>query len=168
MEGNACHGRRKPTVSMVNRRTYDRLPWEDRFNRPTPVQVREALRSQPRRLYDLLRRNLQAMDGAREGVAWHGDCWRWTLEYRTRYSDEPLCVIVPSPTDLQLAVPLPQEFVQSLRLDRMKRPVRDGIGLAVAPFDTRWGVWSVQSAALMEDLVDLVEMKLRYEAREAG
>jgi hypothetical protein len=153
---------------MAQSRTYDRVPWEDRFNRPTAEQVREGLRAQPKRLFDLLRRSLRALDGAREVLAWHGDCWRWTLEYRTRQREEPLCVVVPSPADLQLAVPLSQDFVKSLRLDRMKRPVRDGIGLAAAPFDTRWGVWSIQAAAIVEDLIDLVELKLRYESREAG
>jgi hypothetical protein len=153
---------------MVSRRAYERIAWEDRFNRPAVERVREALRSVARRLFDQLRRNLLAIDGVSEVFAWHGDCWRWTLEYRTRHSDEPLCVLVPSPADLQFAVLLSPDFIQSLRLDRMKRPLREGIGLAVEPFDTRWGVWSVTSASLLEDLVDLVETKLRYEAREAG
>ena len=50
----------------------------------------------------------------------------------------------------------------------MKRPVKDGIGLAQDPFDTRLGVWSLQSETLLDDLVDLIELKLRHQAKQAG
>ena len=77
-------------------------------------------------------------------------------------------MLVPSPADLQLAVPMEREFVQSLPQRRMTRSVRDGIGLAQDPFDTRWGVWSIQSGSVLDDLVDLIELKLQHQARRAG
>ena len=50
----------------------------------------------------------------------------------------------------------------------MSRAVRDGIMLAGDPFDTNWAVWSIQSAAMVDDLVDLVELKMMHLAENAG
>ncbi len=153
---------------MVSPKVYDRIAWEDRFNRPTIAKLRAALDPESAGMFDMLRGHLLALDGATENFAWHGDCWRWTIEYHTKHSDEPLALVVPSPADLQLAVPLERDFVRSLSLRRMKRPVKDGIGLAQDPFDTRLGVWSLQSETLLDDLLDLIELKLRHQAKQAG
>ncbi len=153
---------------MVSPKTYERLAWEDRFNRPTVSRLRTALNRDSARLFDQLRRDLLGIDGVSETFAWHGACWRWTIEYHTEHSEEPLAVMVPSPTDLQLTVPLERDFVRSLPIRRMKRPLRDGVSLAQEPFDTRWGVWSLQSEGLLDDLVDLLELKLRHQGKKAG
>ncbi len=153
---------------MVSPKTYERLAWEDRFNRPTVARLRTALTEDSPRLFDQLRRALLGIDGVSESFAWHGACWRWTIEYHTEHSEEPLALVVPSPEDLQLAVPLDRDFVRSLSMRRMKRGIKDGIGLAQDPFDTRWGVWSVQSESLLDDLSDLLELKLRHQAKQAG
>jgi hypothetical protein len=50
----------------------------------------------------------------------------------------------------------------------MKRAVRDGVDLAQDPFDTRWGVWSIHAESLLEEVVDLIELKLRHEAKQVG
>jgi len=44
---------------------------------------------------------------------------------------------------------------------------RDGLELAQDPFDTRWGVWSIQAEGLLHDVVDLIERKLRHLNRQA-
>jgi hypothetical protein len=142
--------------------------WTDRFRSPSPEDLRENLRANMRHSFDVLRKRLQALQGARETVAWYGDCWHWSLEYRTRLSPEPLAVLVPAPTDVQLALPLDRDFTRSLPLQRMKRAVRDGLDLVQEPYESRWGVWSITSAALIEELQDLVEMKLAHLAKRAG
>ena len=153
---------------MLSPTGYERIAWEDRFNRPTADRLRAALDPEATKLFDQLRRHLKSVKGATEDFAWHGDCWRWTIEYHTEHSEEPLAVLVPSPVDLQLAVPLERDFVRSLPQRRMTRSVRDGIGLAQDPFDTRWGVWSVPAVGLIGDLHELVEAKLRDLAKAAG
>ncbi len=147
---------------------YDRNAWEDRFQEPSVEKLRAGLKAPAPKLFDAMRKHLLSLEGVRESAAWRGDCWRWTLEYRTRLSTEPLAVLVPSPSDLQIAVPLEREFVRSLSVRRMKRGLRDGLGLAQDPFDTRWGVWSIPAAGVLEDVVDLVELKLRHLAKQAG
>ena len=153
---------------MATSSVYERRAWDDRFNRPTVETLKAGLHYKTARLLDLIRRHLLALDGVTEDFAWHGDCWRWTIEYRTKLSDDPLAVLVPSPNDLQLAVPLELEFLRSLSLRRMKRALRDGVDLAQEPFDTRWGVWSIQAGSLLDELVDLIELKLRHQAKRVG
>jgi hypothetical protein len=101
-------------------------------------------------------------------LAWYGDCWRWSIEFRTRLSKDPLAVLIPCPQDLQLALPLDREFTSSLPIKRMKRAVRDGLELAQEPFDTRWGVWSLAGSSLLDDLQDLIELKLTHLRKRAG
>ena len=153
---------------MAKSRPYVRIAWEDRFNRPTVRQLRDGLPVRVRSLFDRCRKNLLALDTVTETLSWYGESWHWTIAYHSQHSEEPLCLIVPSPNDLQLAIPLDREFLNSLSTRRMKRAVRDGLELAREPFDTHWGIWSLQAASLVDDLQDLVESKLRHQGRVAG
>lgn len=147
---------------------YQRLAWTDRFRQPTLRELRLGLEPDARSLFDAMHKYLVQLDGVKERLAWYGDCWQWSIEYRTRLSDDPLAVIVPSPTDLQLALPLEREFANAVPVKRMKRAIRDGLELAREPFDTRWGVWSITAVNLIDDLQDLIELKLRHLAKRAG
>lgn len=154
---------------MRQRKGFERPPpWTDRFRSPSSADLRDALRPQSKPLFDLLRKHLQQIEGVRESVAWYGDCWHWSLEYRTRLTAEPLAVLVPAPHDLQLALPMDQEFSRTLPLQRLKRAVRDGLDLVQEPYNSRWGVWSINSATLIDELQDLVELKLAHLAKAAG
>jgi hypothetical protein len=148
--------------------SYQRVAWTDRFNTPTIAQLREGLPAQSRHLFDQLRRRITELDDVRESFAWHGDCWHWTLEYHTRHSDEPLALVVPSPTDLQLAMPVTREFSKLLATRRLKRAVRDGLDLVAEPFDNRWGVWSINVSSVLDDLQDIIELRLSQLAKRAG
>ncbi len=153
---------------MATPKRYERPAWEDRFNPPAPTALRAGLPAKAARLFDLTRRHMKALDGVTESPTWMGDCWRWTLEYRTKHAEEPLAVLVPSPADLQLAMPMDLDFVRQLESRRLKRSVRDGVGLAQEMFDTRWGIWSINSATMLEDLLDLIELKLNHLAKRVG
>ncbi len=153
---------------MASPKGYERPAWDDRFNRPSIERLRGAMNTASRRLFDTLHRHLGSLDGVRHVLAWNGECWRWTVEYRTRHSQEPLAVVVPSPSNLQVAVPLDRDFTRSLPTQRMNRALKEGLELAADPFDTRWGVWSIQGVGLVEEVVDLVELKRRHLARQVG
>lgn len=147
---------------------YEQLPWKDKFTEPTPQQLRRSLPESILDLFDRTRRHIRKLDGVDETVAWYGHCWCWSIEYRTGRSGEPLAILIPSPHDLQLAMPLDRAFITTLPMKRMKRAIRDGLDLAQEPFDTRWGVWSIQQDSLVEDLTDLVDRKLKHLAAEAA
>ena len=146
---------------------HGRIAWEDRFSEPTVARLREELPYPAARLFDKFRRRLLELDQIKETFSWHGPCWRWTIEFHTSHSAEPLALVIPSPPDLQLAIPLDRDFARSLPVRRMKRAVRDGLELAQDPFDTHWGVWSVQSAALLDDLLELIDLKLKASIQSA-
>ena len=154
---------------MRNQKGFERPPaWTDRFRSPSSDDLRESVRTQSRHHFEVLRRQLLELDGVRESIAWYGDCWHWSFEYRTRLSDQPLAVLIPAPFDLQLALPIDEEFTRALPLNRLKRAVRDGLDLAKEPYNSRWGVWSVTGISLIEELQDLIEMKLKHLTKAAG
>lgn len=147
--------------------------WHDRFNVPTVPRLRESLPASTRSTFDNLLAKLREIEGISESLAWHGECWRWTIEFRatapgrSAARTEALAVIVPNPADLQLAIPMSRDFAQSLPVKRMKSALREGLELAKEPFDSHWGVWSITSKNLIDDLQDLVELKLRHLTRKA-
>ncbi len=103
-----------------------------------------------------------------EHVAWHGECWHWTIEFRPCATASPAALIIPAPENLQLAMPVTREFVQSLPLRRLKKAVREGIELASEPFDTQMAIWSIASTGLVSDLQDLLNRQARHLARKTG
>ena len=153
---------------MAVAKTYDRLAWEARFNQPTPDQLRAGLPPAAARLMDRVQHAMSQLDGVAQGIRWYGECWRWSIEYRTDHSDEPLALLIPSPADLRLAVPLTCEFLRALPTSRLPRTVRDGLELARESFDSRWGLWSLDSPDILDNLVDLIESKLHHLAKQAG
>ena len=148
--------------------TYERLAWEARFNKPTAGRLRADLPAAAAKHMDRARRCLLRMEGVVEDYRWYGECWRWSIEYRSKLSDEPLAVLIPSPDDLRLAIPVAGEFVRSLSPSRLPRIVREGLDMARASFDSRWGLWSLDSAVIIDGLIDLIESKLRHLAKQAG
>ena len=153
---------------MTGKQSYERLAWADRFQKPSMGELRAELSTQPRHLFDAVRKHLIELDDVTENLAWYGDCWKWSVEYRTRLSKDPLAVLIPCPQDLQLALPLDREFAMNLPVKRMKRAVRDGLELAQDPFDTRWSLWSLAGVSLLDDLQDLIELKLKHLAKRVG
>lgn len=147
---------------MPTNSVYERAAWTDRFNAPSVKALRQGLPAPARPLFDRVHRCMTGLDGVEETFSWYGEGWNWTIEYRTKHCDDPLAVIIPAPTDLQLAVPMDLDFSRSLPVKRMKRAVRDGLELAQEPFDTRWAVWSLIANGLVEDLEGLVEQKLKH------
>jgi hypothetical protein len=140
--------------------TFVRRAWDDRYNQPTAEQLREALPTEVGELFDALRGFLCELDNVTEAMCWNGECWRWTLEYRLPQHEEPLAVLIPSPEDLQLAMPVSPDLPESLPARPLKRAVREGLELGLAPFDTRWGVWSISYPKIVEELASIVEINL--------
>jgi hypothetical protein len=149
-------------VQQQKRRRPPRKAWEDRFNQPGIDRLRRDLRAPEGALFDDARSELAALEDCRETLIWHGLSWKWTLEYRVGRAPHPLAVLIPNPTDLQIAVMVQPDFVRSVWNRRMKRALRDGLELAAAPFDTQWGVWSLTSQSLLDEVMDLVREKLEF------
>ena len=132
------------------------LPWQDRFTEPTPESLRGSLPEESILFLDRIRQTLLGHKGVSEKVGWYGINWCWSIEYRMGRKNDLMAVLVPSPTDLQLAIPIEPSFVNALPYRRLKRSIRDGLDLARAPFDTRWAVWSINQAHMLDDLDELL------------
>jgi hypothetical protein len=65
-------------------------------------------------------------------------------------------------------MPVSREFSKLLAAKRLKRAVRDGLDLVKEPFDNRWGVWSINASSLLDDLQDIIELRLTQLAKRAG
>lgn len=143
---------------------YDILPWQDRFNEPDAKALRQGLPAPLAKVFDQARAALIALDAVSESLQWHGDCYRWCLEYRASGDREPLAILVPAPFDLQLAMPVDQEFLDSLPVRGLKRAIRDGLDLAHEPFDTTWAIWSLTPEGLLDDVMAIVDRKFRRAA----
>lgn len=139
-----------------------RLPWNDRFKEPAADGLRQSLPKDMAPLFDAIREHLLSVKGVKEQTTWYGVSWRWSLEYRHPESDEPLAVLVPCPEDLRIAMPVDPTFITRLSKRPLKRAIRDGLELASEPFDTRWGVWSIPFANLIDDLRNLINLKIRH------
>lgn len=155
------------TAGKGFRVAVERTIWGDRFNRPTVDQLRKQFKRDHQRILDRMRKRLLELDGGVEAVEWMGEAWKWSLVYRTNLSDEPLAVLIPSTYDLQLAVPLDPELAETLAGRKLKRTVREGLDLAREPFNTNWGVWSLNPPHLIDDLQDLVARKLAHLSAKA-
>ena len=144
--------------------------WTDEFNVPSPEQLRKELTDESCPVFDELRALLGGHDGVVEQPRWYGDCWHWTLSYlldEQALMDpsaewEPLALIIPSPEDVQLAMWLDPDFVESINTRRLKRGVREGLELGCPPFTTRWGIWSIPSPGLMAELAGLIKQKIAW------
>jgi len=143
-------------------------PWADRFNRPTVDRLAESLDADNLALFKETRQMLCDIKLTHESVAWRGECWKWTIEFRTAPTEETLAILIPSPENVQLAVPMTREFVASLPMRRLKKAVREGLDLASEPFDTNLAIWSIASPGLIADLNDLLHRRIRPRTRKTG
>lgn len=103
-----------------------------------------------------------------ERVAWHGESWRWTVEFLAFPGASVSAMLVPAPENLQLALPVSPEFVEALPMKRLKKAIREGLELASEPFDTRLAVWYLSAASQIGDLQDLLQRQARHAARRTG
>jgi hypothetical protein len=141
---------------------YERLPWRDRFREPGLRELRSALTKSAAHVFDRLRAHMGRLGRVSEHIVWYGSSWGWTIEYRLVGRREPLAVMIPSPEDLRVAVPIEPAFVTSLPRKGMKRAIREGLELASEPFDNRWAVWSVSDDGMANDLGTLLDRRLHH------
>ncbi len=139
-----------------------RLAWTDSFNTPTVQEVRGDIQEAGLAPFDVIRAYLLETPDVSETLQWFGPCWQWTIAYKLPELEDPLAILIPSPEDVQMAIPLPPGFIESIPFKRLKRAIRDGLDLGREPFDTKWAVWSIPAAGLLDDLKEIIRYRLRH------
>ena len=87
--------------------------WMDEFSTPTIESLRGELPAASRSLFDQAKSIFMDLDEIEQGFAWHGDCWHWVITFSLADHDDelPLGIIIPSPEDLQVAIPMDREVI---------------------------------------------------------
>jgi len=105
---------------------------------------------------------MHALGEIREELRWYGDCWYWCVALMSENMEDPLAILIPFPEDLQIATTLSHEFIDQLSTRRLKRFVRDGLELAMAPHQTNWAIWSIPTTMAVEDVMPVIKNKFKY------
>jgi len=137
-----------------------RSPWEDRWTQPTLEQLIEPYRDNMLKVVQALLEGLAQYEDIQQDIVWHGDSWRWTLEYQLHPQDgEPgvFCYLVPRPEGILIAIPLAEDVVNRLPIRRLNRVIRDGIRSAKRAVDITWAMWTPTAQTEVEHLMDLVK-----------
>ena len=138
---------------------YDQIPWQKRFATPTIKELRAGLRPLDLKLFDRMRKRMGEREDLIEDVEWFAEPWFWTISYRIDGVEEPMAVIVPSPIDLQVAMPIDRDLAEELASRALRRSIQEGLSLVREPFDTRWCVWSLIGSAMVDDVAGLLDIK---------
>ncbi|TVQ30593.1 MAG: hypothetical protein EA376_12070 [Phycisphaeraceae bacterium] len=154
---------------MVYAPAKTRIPWEDRFNRPSLHDLREHYNSQMSRLLDQARERLLSFEGAQEEIAWEGVAWRWTFVYRL--ANDPTrawAYLVPHPENPRLAIPMTTPMVEALPRRRLKKYITEGVATAKRVGDIHWASWEVANKTNLDEVLDLAKRKYKFINESAG
>lgn len=146
----------------MNHWNEKRLPWKDSFNTPSVQELRSDIEEAGEAPFDTIRAYLLETPDVTETLIWFGPCWQWTIAYMLPGLEDPMAILIPAPEDVQMAIPLPPGFIESVPFKRLKRAIRDGLDLGASPFDTTWAVWSIPAAGLLDDLKEIIRYRLRH------
>lgn len=155
---------RDPSNERRMMSNFTRSNWTNEFSTPTVDSLRGDIEQPTQALFDQARTMFMDLEEIEEGFCWYGECWHWAITFSLadHEDDTPLGIIIPSPEDLQVAMPMDQEFHASVPTKRMKRMIKDGFELAADPFHTSWAVWSISTTSMLTDIGQLAKQKLRW------
>jgi len=136
--------------------------WTDEYKTPSVDGLRKLVVCDAKKAFDKTRSKLHALGEVREELKWFGDCWYWSIAFISEETDDLLALMIPSPEDLQIASQLTLDFIDQLSTRRLKRFVRDGLELAMPPYQTNWAVWSIPTPAAVEDVMPVMKSKFKF------
>ena len=141
-----------------------RLPWEDRFERPTVEDLRGHYNKQLVGYHDTARDFIHTFENIEETIGWHGLPWRWSYRFDiVGVTDERGWVyLVPDPSGPRLSIPMTEEMVEKLPKTRLKKHVREGIEHARTIGDVRWTDWQITGKAQLDDLLKIAKRTYGY------
>lgn len=136
-----------------------RLPWQNRFERPSIDDLRGHYNKQLCGYHDTAREFIKKFDNVTESIDWHGLPWRWS----TRFDIPEVTVergwvyLVPDPEGPKVSVPMTEDMVTRLPRTRLKKHIREGIEHAKKVGDVRWTEWTITSKSQLEDVLDVAK-----------
>ncbi|MDX1681493.1 MAG: hypothetical protein R3336_00100 [Phycisphaeraceae bacterium] len=164
--------KKDPPPSPVTR-LRNRLPWEERWHRPTMQRLTERLAQHHERAFNTIINRFESLDTVDIDLVWYGPSWRWTIAVSARPAEaDPegedggvLFYAICNPEGPMLVVPMEEPFVQSLPIRKIHKYVRDGVALAKQAVSIHWGDWTPNNQTEARHIIDLLE---RYHEWLAG
>jgi len=153
---------------MVSAPNNVRVPWEDRFRRPSTEDLHRHYDQEFSQLLDQARARLLEFDGINEELAWQGLPWRWTLIYR-REQDPPRrawAYLIPHRDKPLIASPITEDLLEQLPRRRLTKFVREAIDEAKRVGEVRWVVWEIGSHSQLDNVLDLLKRKYKLASSE--
>lgn len=145
-----------------------RTAWHDQFTQPTPEGLLAPFEGPVADGLEVLR-GMLAGAGLREHVTHMGIPWRWCFAYLDAPDADPFAHLIPEPGRPQLSLPLPEALIESLKIRRMSKTIRDGLIHARMVGRVVWAEWDITSRPQAEELARLATVKLEaLRAAEAG
>jgi len=139
--------------------------WENRWTQPSFEQVFEPFQEDRRKHLTMLLEGFGQFAGVEKRLVWHGDAWRWTVEFILVTEDGRdlgiLAYLVPNPDGLVLCIPLLAEQVDGLPFKRLNKFVREGIRLAKVAVEQHWCKWNPTAMSECDHLIDLFKRKYK-------
>ena len=144
-----------------------RLPWQDRFRKPSLDDLRDHYNKQLGLVMDAARERLRDLPGVTEELSWLGLPWRWTLSYRCNADPSRVwAYLVPDPGTLKVAMPLSSEVVSAVtRNSRIKKHVKDGVLQSRQINGVHWATWDVSTKEQLGDILELAKQKYTMMSR---
>ena len=142
-----------------------RLPWTDRWTRPTIEQLLEPLGEQHREGFTELIQQLDSLDHVERELVWYGASWRWTVQY-SLLDDQgdnlgALCYLVANLNAPLVCVPLNTTSLEAMPTRRLGRFINEGLRSAKRAVELHWAKWTPNSLAETKLLFDLIKRKIK-------
>lgn len=137
-----------------------RPAWQDRFALPSRDELLCAFGTQQRRLLDLVREHMLALESVEESLSWRGIPWRWTFGYSMEgENDRPWAYLVPQPGKPLFAMPVTSLALEALDARKHSRVLREGVSHASQVAGVFWPTWELTSKTLTEELLVLARRR---------
>jgi len=141
-----------------------RLPWQNRFERPTIDTLREQYNKQLGGYHDTARSFLLKFDNIEESIDWHGLPWRWSTRFDIGKltPDRGWVYLIPDPEGPKVSVPMTESMVDRLPKTRLKKHIREGVEHGKKVGNIRWTQWTITSKSQLEDILDVSKRAYSY------
>jgi len=145
----------------MNQAASTRLPWQDRWTRPSLEALLQPLSEQQRKVCERLIEGIEQFEGMHWHFAWHGRAWKWTLQFDL-YDQAggligPIAYLVPNPDFVELCMPLKESTIEQVNFKRLQKFVRDGLRAAKCAVTLHWAIFNPTAMSEADQLLDLVK-----------
>jgi|GEM_PF-1848364 len=142
--------------------------WENRFFRPSPLDLLSELPKSASTLAEALRTGLTSPPRFVERLAWQGIPWRWSFVFTPNPATEPAAAklaglsiyLIPSPIKLEVALALPDASLSLVLAKKQPKALKETLAAASLVGLQRFVTWGPSAKAHTDEILALVDQVL--------